>query len=165
MLTNRYLGHLPADGPHIFVREKMSAVGGRKRGETLVRPRVLTVECRDEVYAKLKALLDDECCDVARAELGATVASALRQFAPDLILVNGEMPDESGWLIACKMRLRRCLQPVWLYAARPRRLPAAWKDLSGVDKLIQYDGVLPQLLQSIKQNMSAWLHGRIEHRP
>ena len=66
--------------------------------------RVLIVEFRDEVYADLKSALEEYGCLVTRAMTGASVAAQVRLFTPDLTLVNESMPDESGWLIACKLR-------------------------------------------------------------
>lgn len=81
-------------------------------------PRVLVVEFRDEVFAALLAALRDQDCEVQRAESGAAAGAALARFLPDLVLVNESLPDESGWLIACKARFWPRRRPGWFYAAR-----------------------------------------------
>ena len=126
---------------------------------TSFRPRVLVVEFRDEVYAGLKAVLEEHGCHVARAEFGATVAGTLIRFSPDLVLVNESMPDESGWLVACKLRLMRHRQPVWLYAVRRPEPIAVWKEFSGVSRLIDYGGILSRLLQHVRQHLAHWMRG------
>jgi len=124
---------------------------------TRLRPRVLVIEFRDEVYSGLKSLLEEHGFEVERAALGATVAHTFNQFAPDLVLVNEDMPYESGWLITCKLRLMRHRQPVWLYTVRQPRLQADWKEFSGVDEVIEYGGVLIRLVQHVRRGIFEWL--------
>lgn len=126
---------------------------------TRFRLRVLVVEFRDEVYAGLRALLDEHGFEVQRAESGSTVAHTFNHFVPDLILLNEDMPDESGWLITCKLRLTRHRQPVWLYTDRQPRFKADWKEHYGIDELIEYGGVLTRLVQRVRQVVAKWLSG------
>lgn len=118
--------------------------------------RVLVVEFRDEVFAGLKSLLEDCGCEVARAASAAAVAAQLNQFAPDLLLVNEDMPDESGWLIICKLRLNAYLQPAWLYAVQAPRIRADWKEACGVDQVISYGGVLSRLVLRVRERIECW---------
>ena len=131
---------------------------------TRVRPRVLIVEFRDEVYGGLKTLLEEHGFEVERTECGATVARAFNRFVPDLLLVNEDMPDESGWLITCKLRLTRRWQPVWLYTVRQPRFKADWKEYVGVDEVIDYGGVLIRLVRHVQQLVADRL-GRTDGRP
>lgn len=119
--------------------------------------RVLIAEFRDEVFADLKRLFEDYECEVARAESGADVGEQVKQFVPDLLVVNENMPDESGWLITCKLRLSKHRQPVWLYAARTPRLHADWKEFCGVDEILAYGGVLSRLALRVRQRLENWL--------
>ena len=127
-----------------------------RRDSTRLRPRVLVVEYRDEVYAGLKALLEEHGSELERAESGATVASSFSRFVPDLLLINEDMPDESGWLITCKLRITRHRQPVWLYTVREPRLKADWKEFTGVDEVIEYGGVVIRLVQDVRQRLAEW---------
>lgn len=117
-------------------------------------PRVVVVEFRDEVYAGLKGVLEEAGFQVERGRIGATAAARIRRFEPDLILVNEELPDESGWLMTCKLRLTRCSQPIWLYAVRKPRRRKQWREFWGADEVIEYRGVLAILLQHIRRRLA-----------
>jgi CheY-like chemotaxis protein len=111
---------------------------------------VLVVEHRDEVFNGLRVVLEEANLKVERAKLGGVVAAKIRKSVPGLILVNERMPDESGWLITCKLRLSRHAQPVWLYTLQRAYMVADWKEISGVDEVINYDGVLPKLFEKVR---------------
>ena len=119
--------------------------------------RVLIVEFSDEVFADLKCLLEDHGWEVARAASGAAVAACMRRFAPQLLLVNESMPDESGWLITCKLRLLGQRQPVWLYAVRKPQVDVDWKEFCGVDKVLTYGGALRRLRLRVRESLASWL--------
>jgi len=124
-----------------------------------IRPCVLIVEYRDEVYAVLEGLLEEHGFDVERAESGESATRSLSRFTLDLVLINEDMPDETGWLITCKLRLTRHEQPVWLYAARQPLMKADWKEFSGVDEVIEYGGVLTRLIRNVRPHVVKWLGG------
>ena len=126
--------------------------------------RLLIVESRDEVFATLKRVLEEQACEVARAVRGTEVAHRTEQFAPDLLLINENMPDESGWLISCKLRLTRVHKPVWLYAVRPPQFLADWKNICGVDEVIAYRGAVNQLTAQIRQRLKNWLQSSANDR-
>lgn len=149
---DEYLGSTA--GTH---ERRTSAATSRQRQVVPIGPRVLVVEFRDEVFAGLKAVLDEHDCYVGRAQSGADVAGSLNRFMYDLVLVNESMPDESGWLITCKLRLTRHRQPVWLYAAQPPRSLATWKEYSGVNQVIEYGGVLFRLVRHVRQRLTEWV--------
>lgn len=134
--------------------QSASTARGRSAG---TYPRVLIVEFRDEVFAALKSLLEENRCQVGRAVSGRDVATEVKRFAPDLVLVNEGMPGESGWLITCKLRLVQFHAPVWLYAGRKPRPHADWKELCGVDEVLAYGGVLRRLDARIRERLSRWL--------
>lgn len=121
------------------------------------RPRVLIIESRDDVYSRLRPVLEEADFEIERRDVGAMVTSTIECFEPDLILVSEDMPDESGWLIVCKLRQSRHHQPVWMYAARRPHLQADWKDVYGVDQVIEYGGMLVCLVQQIRQRIRTWL--------
>jgi DNA-binding NtrC family response regulator len=122
-----------------------------------IRPRVLVVEFRDEVYAGLKAVLEEHNCRVTRAEVGADVAGSIIQCSPDLVLVNESMPDESGWLVTCKLQVTCLRLPVWLYVVRCPQPTATLNEFTGVSRMIEYGGVLLQLVQLVRQDLVEWL--------
>lgn len=107
--------------------------------------RVLLVEHRDEVFARLAADLASIPLQVARA-LNASAAS--RRFArnpSDLMIANVDLPDESGWLLACKTRLVFPTARIWLYTAHPSALDRNRARYLGVARLIHYGGDLLRL--------------------
>lgn len=120
-------------------------------------PRVLVVEFRNHAFAMLKCRLEEHQCQVARAVVGSEVAAEVMRCAPDLILVNERMPDESGWLIACKLRLTQLSSPVWLYQAGMPRSLSDWKKFCGVNTVLAYDGVLRRLDAQIGEQLKGWL--------
>lgn len=135
-----------------------SIEGGRPNRK---RRRVLIVEFRDEVFAVLKALFEEHRYQVKRAVSGGGVATEVKRFAPDLVLVNEAMPYENGWLITCKLRLTQFHAPVWLYAPRQSRPRTAWKKLSGADEVIAYGGVIGRLDTLVRQRLrrgAAFIH-------
>lgn len=117
--------------------------------------RVLIVEFRDEVYADLRSVFEDYGCEVMRASNGASVAARVRRFTPNLALVNESMPDESGWLIAGKLRLTR-REPVWLYTDRKPDVGDDWKGCIGVDEILVYGGVVSQLRLRVRERLERW---------
>ena len=118
---------------------------------------VLIVEFRGEVFTSLKSLFEEHGCEVSRAATGANVADQTERVAPDLLLINENMPDESGWLITYKLRLTRVRQPVWLYAVRAPRIFADWKEFSGADEVIAHGGVLSRLILRVGERLEHWL--------
>ena len=111
--------------------------------------RVLVVEFRDEVYASLQTLLHDAGISVSRADSSSIVAGLVSRLVPDLILINVEMPDESGWVISSKLRLQRQTQPVWLYLAQAPPFVSHWKKFSGAEEVIDYEGTLGRLVEEV----------------
>ena len=119
---------------------------------TFAAPRlhVLIVEFRDEVFARLKTLFEEHGYKVSRA---AIVTDQTPLVAADLLLVSEDMPDDSGWLITCKLRLAQVWQPIWLYAVRAPRVLADWKEWCGVNDVIVHGGELSRLAAQIRQRL------------
>lgn len=124
-----------------------------------IRRRVLIVEFRDEVYAALKSMLEKRGFDVERADCGPQVGMMVRRFAPDLILVNEDMPHEDGWLIAAKLQFGPLRQSVWLYAVRLPRCLAERKEVCGVDRVVTYGGVLARIVDRLEHDLAEWRAG------
>lgn len=119
------------------------------------RYRVLVIEFRDEVYAALFGVLEEWGCQVQRASSAVTVAAMAAQAeAHDLILLNQQMPAESGWLIACKLRLTSPWQPIWIYTAFQIAHQYSWPQLARVNALLDYRGDVRTLTESIKYKLA-----------
>jgi len=130
-----------------------------RRGRNAIspRPRVLIVEYQDEIYGALETVLEEAGCEVARAATSDSVLTVVNCLTPSLIIINADMPDQSGWLIAAKLRLSNCRDQVWLYLASPSLSPASWQSLAGVDKVIEYDAIFTQCLQTFEHEAFDWL--------
>ncbi len=120
---------------------------------------VLLVEYRDEVFARLE-------CDLAAmgvwVERASNAAEASQRFAhcpPDLMIVNVDMPDESGWLLAGKLRLVRPTARVWLYSPRSSGFDHGLAHFLGVSQLIHYEGDLLCLAEEIRYLIRLGLRG------
>ncbi len=133
-----------------------SSAGGRCR-ELKRQPTALIVDHRDEFFDGLEAFFESVGVRVGRAESGAAVAAAICRFPPDLAIIHENVADESGWLISCKLRLRRFWQPIWVYADKKPLSQEDWKELSGVDEVIEYGGLLSGLLWQLQPICSSWL--------
>ena len=101
-------------------------------------PRVLIVEYRDEVYARLKADLEQLGATVGRARRGATVLANVRRHRPDLILIGDRLPDESCLLIAAKLHLGGCTAPSWVYGFGESIRYRDCLPLVGIDRAIDF---------------------------
>lgn len=79
---------------------------------------VLLVEYRDEVFARLSSDLAEAGLRVERVCTGHGVRRHLARHRPELVIANMDTPDESGWLMASKLRLGSPATRIWLYAPR-----------------------------------------------
>ncbi len=114
------------------------------------RPSVLIADHRDDFFRPLKEFFEAEGVQVLRATAGSQVTSAVVDVHPDVVIIHERLPDESGWLISCKLRLRSFWQPVWIYAETRPLSCDDWKELSGVDEIIEHRGLVSSLLWQIR---------------
>ena len=115
--------------------------------------KVLIVDFRDEVYASLKACLEEAGHLVGRVDQASEVTPSIIRFAPNLLLINEAFPDESCWLITKKLRLGGQRVPLWVYAARRSPCWDAWKKFSDIDEVIEYGGDLLRLITKIRLHL------------
>ncbi len=115
------------------------------------RPRVLIIEFRDEIYASLKSLFEKYGFHVYRSENDMDVSHLMKSISPDLILVNEKMQYETGWLIASKIKFGAHKKPVCLYSVRDPKVNQKCMELTGVDRIMEYGGILDLLLQQFQQ--------------
>lgn len=115
--------------------------------------RVMVVDHRDEVFARLEADLRKLPLSVRWAR-GVEHASAARcTEAFDLILLNGELPEESGWLWSAKWRLSGSPLRTWLYTSRPVDFGDEAASLAGVEEVLYYAGDLLRLSEAIMDRL------------
>jgi DNA-binding response OmpR family regulator len=70
------------------------------------RLRVLVVDDERDTVATLMALLADEGHQVRGVYKGRDVPAAMRDFAPDAIVLDIAIPDVTGWDLAREIRRR-----------------------------------------------------------
>ena len=66
--------------------------------------RVIVADDENDTVMTLKAILDDEGHDVIGVYSGSDVLSALREFRPDVLILDIAMPDISGFVLAKRIR-------------------------------------------------------------
>lgn len=115
---------------------------------------VLLVEYRDEVFARLASDLAAMGVWVERASNAAEASQRFAHCPPDLMIVNADMPDESGWLLAGKLRLVRPTAHVWLYAPRSSGFDHGLAHFLGVAEVVHYDGDLFWLAEEIRSRVA-----------
>lgn len=104
--------------------------------------RVLLVEYRDEVFARLSTDLGEAGLQVERVCTGHGVRRRFARHRPELVIANMDTPDESGWLMVSKLRLEAPATRIWLYAPRcPSPADQHFARFLAVE-LVQYSGDL-----------------------
>jgi CheY-like chemotaxis protein len=68
--------------------------------------RIIVADDEKDTVMTLKAILDDEGHDVMGVYSGAAVLHALREFRPDVLILDIAMPDISGFVLAKRIRAR-----------------------------------------------------------
>ncbi len=139
----RSLGHVRSDTGS-GVHSRLSIRGAPIR-------RVLILDVRDEVFACLNSLFQDHGVLVARSESSTALAERAASFRADLVLINADQPDETGWLTCARLRLQEQGQRLWVYAAHKPVLLEHWVGLSGADETILYGGVLATLVAGVRK--------------
>ena len=110
---------------------------------------VVLAEFRDEVYARLAADLAEVGLRVVRA---ATVDEALglcEKMEPRVIVANLDLPDQSGWLLAAKLKLIDPEISVCLYQPRSSTDDMGMADFLQVEELLDYEGDMFRLSETI----------------
>ena len=109
---------------------------------------VLLVEHRDEVAARLVADLNG--VESGNLRIGASEASRIYvRFAAELLVVNVDLPDASGWLLTAKLSMFSPVARIWLYTHRLRSNGASFMRFVGAEELIDYCGDLWRLSDEI----------------
>ncbi len=113
------------------------------------RARILLVEHRDEVFARLAADLAGEGFRVIRA---TTAHEAVKHYAKHpftLVVANLDLPDQSGWLLAAKLHFVDSGAAIWLYEPVRSNMHAAMAKFLRVDELFAYGGDLLGLADAV----------------
>lgn len=110
---------------------------------------VLVIEHRDEVFARIQADLAAWGIRVERATSAEEARRHSYRRPTGLILVHADLPDETGWLFACKLRLGRPAARIWVYTPRRTAKELVLAEFIGVEETIAYGGDLLRLAAEI----------------
>ena len=129
------------------------------KGVTRLKPaprpsaKVLVVEHRDEVFARVDADLRAWGIQVQRAT-SAEEARRLYDHRPwELILTHSDLPDETGWLFACKLRFVWPAARIWIYTPRWTAKELALAEFIGVEEVLPYGGDLQRLAAEVFERL------------
>ena len=118
------------------------------------QPTALLVEQRDEVFARIATDLAESGMRVIRAR---SVTEALRlcgTYDPTLVVANLEQSDQSGWLLAGKLRFIDERIRVWLYHSQSTTYDEGMATYLQVDQLLDHSGDLLGLSETIVELIS-----------
>jgi len=125
-----------------------------------MRNKILLADDDGAVRKSLANVLESEGFDVLLAESGR---EAVREFIaepPDLVLLDINMPDRSGWEAFKLMETLHPFVPVIVITARPNQYERAV--LEGVDALMEKPLDLALLVQTIERLLKENEQTRIE---
>ena len=120
--------------------------------------RILVAEHRDEVFARLAEDLRKMGHTVFRASRADDVCRVYSYGQIDLVLYNYDLPCESIWLNATKLRMFDAYVRIWLYMPWKAPFERQWANLSRIERVIYYRGDLFYLADQIN-------HDRLCPRP
>lgn len=141
--------------------------------ESLAEPdrvRILLVEQRDEVFARLAADAAEEGFRVVRATTAHEAVEHYAQHPFTLVVANLDLPDQSGWLLAAKLHFVDLTAAVWLYEPALSDMHVAMAKFLRVDELFAYGGDLFSLVDAITARLAerfegqAARHGRLAEK-
>ncbi len=112
-------------------------------------PTVLLVEHRDEVFARLATDMAEFGIRVLRAKSTNEAMKLYDKQKPTLIVGNVDLPGQSGWLMAAKLRLFDRGVCIWLYQRQPSNYGQEIATFLGVDVLVPYQGDLLSLSERV----------------
>lgn len=113
------------------------------------QPTVLLVEHRDKVYARLATDMSETGMHVVRAKTAVEALKLFGRCVPRYVVANLDLPDQSGWLLACKLRFCKPDIHVWLYQADSSSYDAAMTRYLQINEVLNYGGNLLGLSESI----------------
>jgi CheY-like chemotaxis protein len=121
----------------------------KARTDTQAAPkRILVVDDDRGVRESLLAVLKEEGYRVLAAAGGVQALSLAASASPDLVLLDLNMPDQSGWDTFERLTNQNPLLPVIVITASPNQLLTACN--AGVGALLEKPLDIPILLKTIK---------------
>ncbi len=119
-----------------------------------LRPTVLLVEHRDEVFARIATDMAEFGMRVIRAKSATHALELCRIYVPKMVVANLDLADQSGWVLASKLRYIDRRVGVWIYQPQSSDYDHGMANFLNVDALLDYDGDLLGLSQSVVHLMA-----------
>jgi hypothetical protein len=117
----------------------------------VTRPTAVVAEPRDEVFARLATDLAEAGIKVVRAKTAGEAIRHCATYQPTLIVSNLDLPDQSGWLLAGKLRFVDPDVRVWLYQPQTTSYEKGMARFLRIEELLDYGGDLLGLSETIIQ--------------
>jgi two-component system response regulator MprA len=114
-----------------------------------MKKRVLVVDDDDAIRESLKKVLQDGGYDVVLAGGGAEAVLRLEPGEIDLLLLDLNLPSQSGWDVFEHLTTRHPLVPVIIITGMPNQLQTALA--AGAGALFEKPVDAPSLLQTMKR--------------
>jgi len=121
------------------------------RESEVTQPTAVVAEARDEVFARLATDLAESGLRVVRAKTAGEAIRHCATYQPTLIVSNLDLPDQSGWLLAGKLRFVDPDVRVWLYQPQSSSYEKGMARFLKVEELLDYGGDLLGLSETIIQ--------------
>ncbi len=119
------------------------------------QPTALLVEHRDEVYARIATDMAETGMHVIRAKSAVEALKLFGRCAPTHVVANLDLPDQSGWLLACKLRFCQPDIQVWLYQADSSSYSGTMAKYLQINEVLNYGGDLLGLSETIVEMIAA----------
>lgn len=119
-------------------------------------PVILLVEQRDEVFARIASDMAEFGMRVIRAKSASEALNLCGSRKPVLVVANVDLPDQSGWLMAAKVRFIDRHTPIWLYQTQSSDYDLGMVNFLNVEELLDYHGDLFGLSETITDLMTDW---------
>jgi len=120
-----------------------------------LRSVALVVEDRDDFFSGVANSLAAARFSILRATSANAAHEHLEVLSPDLIVVNCELTDESGWLMASKWCFGRRQRRVWLYQTSPATFDEDWLRFTKVEKIFYHEEDTSSLAGQIQRQLMA----------
>ena len=116
-----------------------------QKPESPAAPVVVLVEHRDGVFDHLRLGFTTAGFSVTRAKNSAEAVKYFVSETASLLVVNADVPEESPWLLAAKLRLTHPMARIWVYTRQLSTLDLAAANLLAIEELMEHHGKPVQL--------------------
>lgn len=118
------------------------------------QPTALLVDYRDEVFTRIATDMAQTGLCIVRAESADEALKLTARYKPVLVVANTDLPDQSGWLLAAKLRIVAPHVRVWLFRAHSSTFDEGMAAFLHVDQFLDYGGDLLRLSDKVTDVMA-----------